>query len=54
MSNAISRDNQQCLANLDALHRQLKEMVVRTKEPDGMEREQHQKSSGPVLVIRGK
>jgi primosomal protein N'' len=42
------------LANLKALHQQLDEMAVRTKQPDSTEREQRQEIRGPVLVIRGK
>jgi hypothetical protein len=53
MSDAIPQATPQPLANLDALHRQLEEMVTRTKEP-GTERNQRQEVEGPVLVIRGK
>jgi hypothetical protein len=54
MNDAIPQIKQQPVANLDALHRQLKEMAVRTKDTGSTEREQRQEIRGPVLVIGGK
>jgi hypothetical protein len=54
LSDAIPQPQQQHFANLNALHRQLEEMVVRTRRPGGNKREQRQEVQEPVLVIRGK
>ena len=52
MSDATPQTTQQHFADLDALHRQLEEMAVRTKRL-GTGREQRQFEE-PLLVIRGK
>ena len=54
MIDAAPQSKEQRLANLDALHKQLEELVARSKRPGSTEGEQHQEVRGPVLVIRGK
>ena len=54
MSGAIQQAKEQHFANLNALRRQLEEMVVNTKRPGSTEQEQRSEVTEPVLVIRGK
>jgi hypothetical protein len=45
---------QQCFADLEALHRQLREMAAKTERLHAAQRRQQQHSHRAVLVIRGK